>query len=164
MNTNAVLKKYESPRFNQALDQVLHPGGLELTARMAQVAGIKKDSYVLDVGSGRGTSLLYLVKEFSCQGRGVDLSPASVAIAAEHSASLGFAKQAQFNVAGASELPYAEAEFDVVFCECTLSLVTRKAAAVREFARVIRPGGRVVISERSWFCLLLYRSLDIRRV
>ena len=53
----------------------------------------------------------------------------------------------QFTVAAASQLPYTDAEFDVVFCECTMSLVGDKARAFHELARVVKPGGRVVLSD-----------------
>ena len=74
-------KAYESPEFNRALDEVLHPGGLKLTARLAQVAQIKSDSLVLDIASGRGTSACFLSQRYDCRVIGIDLSHVSASFA-----------------------------------------------------------------------------------
>jgi len=147
MSTEAIVKTYESTQLNRVLEETLHPGGLDLTGRMAEIAGIDQTSYILDVGCGRGTSLLFYTQQYGCRGTGADLSPTSIAIASERCAAAGMSEKTKFSVAGACQLPYADAEFDAVFSECTMSLVTDKARAFREMARVVKPGGRVVLSD-----------------
>ena len=147
MKVEEIVKTYESTQLNRVLEESLHPGGLDLTGRMAEVAGIDRTACILDVGCGRGTSTLFYTRQYKCRGIGADLSPASIAIASERCVAEGLADMAHFMVAGACQLPYAEAEFDVVFCECTMSLIADKAEAFREIARVVRPGGRILLSD-----------------
>ncbi len=147
MSAEAIVKTYESTQLNRVLDEALHPGGFGLTKRMAEVAGMDRASRILDVGCGRGRSILFYTKQYGCRGIGVDLSPISIAIALEHITTARMSEKVQFAVASACQLPYADAEFDIVLSECTLSLVTDKAGAFRELARVVKPGGRVVVSD-----------------
>ena len=141
------VKTYESVQLNTVLEESLHPGGLHLTERMAEVASLGQTSHILDVGCGRGTSILFYVRQYGCQGMGVDLSSRSIKLAFERSTLEERLGQVRFAVAGACELPCPDAEFDVVFGECTLSLVPDKSKAFDEMARVLRPGGRIVISD-----------------
>jgi arsenite methyltransferase len=54
--------------------ETLHPGGLRLTRRCAEVAGLDRASRVLDVSSGRGTQAVYYARELGADVTGVDLS------------------------------------------------------------------------------------------
>lgn len=147
MSTDLPVKTYESIQLNRVLAEILHPGGLDLTERMAQIATISRSSHILDVGCGRGKSIFFYASQYGCQATGLDLSPISVAMAFEGSVVEGLTDRVHFTVAGACQLPYVDSEFDAVFCECTLSLVNNKAEAFREIARVVRPGGWVVLAD-----------------
>lgn len=99
---------------------------------------------VLDVGMGDGT----LAIEASSRGAivsGVDTDPAMLAAAAERARSAGIA----LHIAGgcAERLPFADASFDVVFAVTVLCFVEENDTAVREMARVLKPGGRLLIGE-----------------
>ncbi len=52
---------------------VLHPAGLQATAKLAEKCGITKGSQVLDIGCGKDTSAVYLAKRYQCQITGVDI-------------------------------------------------------------------------------------------
>ena len=87
-------RAYESPEFNRALDEILHPGGLELTARLAEVAHIKPHSLVLDIASGRGTTACFLSQSYGCSIVGIDLSSVSATLA-KRKAQRSYHSQAQ---------------------------------------------------------------------
>lgn len=100
---------------------------------------------ILDVGCGTGVNLLEAARQFAptrllC---GIDLSPGMVAVARSKAASLGV--PALFTVGDAEQLPYEDGTFDVVLCNSVLHWFKNRGAALREMARVLRPGGQVAI-------------------
>jgi len=140
-------RAYESPEFNQTLDEILHPGGLELTARLAEVAQIKSDSRVLDIASGRGTTPCFLSQRHDCRVIGIDLSLVSASLAGNKAQKEGVAQKVEFAVADAECLPFADSSFDVVISECAFSLLPDKNTGAKEIARVLKPGGRLAITD-----------------
>ena len=143
----AAARAYESPEFNQTLDEILHPGGLELTARLAEVAKIKSDSRVLDIASGRGTTACFLSQRYDCPLIGIDLSLVSTSLAGKKAQSEGIAQKVKFAVADAEYLPFADSSFDVVISECAFSLLPDKNTGAKEIVRVLKPGGRLAITD-----------------
>ncbi|MFC9689406.1 methyltransferase domain-containing protein [Kribbella sp. NPDC056951] len=101
---------------------------------------------VLDVGSGTGDDLLGIAGVVGIGGRavGVDVSTAMVAEARRRTAK---GVPAEFVVGDATRLDFADACFDRVRAERVLMALADPEAAVREMARVVRPGGVVVLSE-----------------
>ncbi len=140
-------RAYESPEFNRALEEILHPGGLELTARLAEVAQIKSDSRVLDIASGRGTTACFLSQRHDCRVIGIDLSPVSASLAGNKAQKEGVAQKVRFAVADAECLPFADASFDVVISECAFSLLPDKDTGANEIVRVLKPGGMLAITD-----------------
>ena len=138
---------YESPEFNRALDEILHPGGLELTARLAEVAHIKPHSLVLDIASGRGTTACFLSQRYDCSIVGIDLSSVSATLAKSKAQNEGMAQKVCFVTADAESLPFADSSFDVVISECAFSLLPDKAVGAKEIVRVLKPGGRLAITD-----------------
>ncbi len=143
----SVARAYESNKFNLAMDESLHPGGLELTARMAEVAGISPDSRVLDISSGRGTTPRLFARRFGCSVAGVDLSYSSTLLAAQKARDEGLSRHLDFLASDAERLPFAHSSFDVIVSECSFSLLPDKEAGAREIARVLKPGGKFVFSD-----------------
>ena len=123
------------------LGEPSHPGGLRLTDRAARLAGVSCGQKLLDIGCGSGLSLAYLASKFGVTPHGIDISNKLI----------GFARQrledANFSVGDASSLPYAGGFFDVVFCECVLSVVKNPSSAICEMLRVLRSGGVLVVSD-----------------
>ena len=125
----------------------LHPGGPTLTRRLAQVACLSPDERVLDVACGPGASALLLAREFDVSVRGIDLSPALVARALAAASAEGLSSLTRFEIGDAECLPASDASVDAVLCECALCTFPDKQAAVAEFARVLRPRGRLLLSD-----------------
>jgi arsenite methyltransferase len=138
---------YSSDAVHWLLGDAFHPGGEELTERLTRTLCVGPGDVVLDVGSGLGTSALVIARAASCAVIGVDLSATNIERAATRAAEAGFAGRVRFLEADAEALPLPDASVDGVVSECSLCLVPDKRAAVREIARVVRPGGRVAISD-----------------
>ena len=98
---------------------------------------IQKPSAILDVGCGAG----FLTNELALAGHqvtGVDLSESSVSVAALYDKT----KTVTYKVADAYKLPFDDASFDVVCAMDFLEHVEDPARAIKEFSRVLKPGGK----------------------
>jgi ubiquinone/menaquinone biosynthesis C-methylase UbiE len=116
---------------------MFRPGGLELTRRMIGLSGLAPGSRLMDAGCGDGDTVRFLT-ELGYDIRGVDAAiPPDTDAPGESSLSYGTV----------SSLPCPDAEFDGVLCECVLSLVARPRDALLEFARALRPGGALMLSD-----------------
>jgi SAM-dependent methyltransferase len=129
------------------LGDAYHPGGLALTRRLADLLALGPAQRVLDVASGRGTTALMLAGDYGVCVDGVDLSAANVALAQGVAQAAGLGARVVFTNGDAEALPYPDAVFDAAVCECALCTFPDKPAAASELARVLRPGGRVGITD-----------------
>jgi hypothetical protein len=129
------------------LGESYHPGGLGLTRQLADQLHLRRGDRVLDVASGRGTTALLLTGEYHADVTGVDLSPPNVALASDAARSAGLADQVRFQVGDAERLPVEDADFDAAVCECAFCTFPDKVTAAAELARVLRPGGRLGITD-----------------
>lgn len=124
-----------------------HPGGAALTRRLADLLDLRPGQQVLDVASGTGASAFLLAAERSVEVVGVELGEAQVSRARSGAERLGLAGRVRFEVSDAERLCLPEASFDAAVCECAFCTFPSKDAAAAELARVLRPGGRVGISD-----------------
>ena len=137
----AVEHPYRSGRFGSGSEAVpLRPGGLDLTRRAAQCAGFAASDRVLDLGCGEGKGT-QLLRDLGCRVIGLDVSTSSLASAAAHMPSLSLL------AASACRLPFADATLDGIIAECSLSLVGCRRDALSECHRVLRPNGRLAITD-----------------
>lgn len=107
-----------------------------LRAYLFDKAGLTAARRVLEVGCGTGAILSSMTTPASLHG--LDLAPAALAEAKIH------AQGAMLANADALSLPYADFTFDITFCHFLLLWVRDPLTAVREMARVTRPGGHVL--------------------
>jgi len=105
---------------------------------------------LLDVACGRGIALEYFVREFEVQGSGVDIDSHFIAEAEAYSRTEGLAGEMSFQEASPGDLPFRDETFDVVVGELGLAATVDPREAVRELARVTRPGGQVVLIQLVW--------------
>lgn len=130
--------------------ETLHPGGMALTRRTAEVAGLGAGQRLLDVSSGRGTQAIFYARHFGVDVTGVDLSTEMVATASRSAAHAGLGDRVRFRVGDSQRLPFESGSFDVVVNECAVGIPDDSQAVLDEMLRVVRPGGAVVIHESTW--------------
>jgi len=138
---------YESDLAKVLLGDSFHPGGLRLTERLGELLRLTPESRVLDVASGTGTSAFFLAERFGCHVIGIDYSSQNIAQANELAKTKGLAFCVRFERGDSERLPYPNAAFDAVLCECAFCTFPDKFAAAREFARVLHPKGQVGLSD-----------------
>lgn len=138
---------YGSDAARFLLGDSFHPGGLELTIELAGMLDLTPNSIVLDVASGKGTSAFAIAERFGCRVIGVDLSETNIVEANTEAAKRGLSDRVQFQLADAEQLPFDPASFDAILCECAFCTFPNKTKAASEFAKVLRAGGRVGISD-----------------
>jgi ubiquinone/menaquinone biosynthesis C-methylase UbiE len=138
---------YASEWAQRLLGDSFHPGGLALTERLSRLLGVHPEQTVLDVASGRGTSALHLAQVFGCRVIGVEYSAESVEVARRAALAGDLADRVEFRSGDAEQLPIEDGSVDVVICECAFCTFPDKPTAAREFARVLRPGGHLGLSD-----------------
>lgn len=138
---------YSTDLVAMVLGESYHPGGRSLTRRLAGVTGLRAGQRVLDVASGPGITAILIAQEFGVAVDGVDLSAASVQRAAAAGQTAGLGERVRFHTGDAERLPFEEATFDAVICECAFCTFPDKETAAAELARVLRPGGRIGLSD-----------------
>jgi arsenite methyltransferase len=138
---------YESDLARFLLGDSFHPGGLALTGRLGGMLGLSPASRVLDVACGKGTTAVFLAKEFGCEVVGIDYGEQNVEAARSLAQAEHLDARVQFHHSDAEILPFVDRSFDAVICECAFCTFPDKATAAREFFRVLRPGGRVGLSD-----------------
>jgi SAM-dependent methyltransferase len=129
------------------LGESYHPGGADLTRRLADLLALRPDDRVLDVAAGTGTSAVLLAAERGVEVVGLDLGRNQVARATARAKAAGLAGRVRFEMGDAERLAFDHGSFDAVICECALCTFPDKGTAAAELARVTRPGGRVGISD-----------------
>ncbi len=102
---------------------------------------------VLDVGCGTGFLALQLA-ELGHRAVGVDVADDMLQLARGKAAGAGLT--ARFELADAEQLPFADAMFDLVIERHVIWTLPQPDADLREWARVLRPGGRVLLIEGDW--------------
>ena len=141
------VQMYESDWARWLLGDSFHPGGLALTETLGLQLGLKAGQRVLDVAAGQGTSAIFLAQRFGCDVLGVEYSGQAVAQATAAARAAGLGERVRFELGDAEALPMESGAFDVVICECAFCTFPNRGAAAREFARCLRPGGRVGLSD-----------------
>jgi ubiquinone/menaquinone biosynthesis C-methylase UbiE len=138
---------YDSDWATLLLGDSYHPGRLKLTERLGELLALGPDDRVLDVASGLGTSAIFLAERFGCQVVGVDYSDNIVAQANARVSEPGLTDRIRFEVGDAENLSFKDGSFDVLICECAFCTFPSKEEAAQQFVRVLRPGGRIGLSD-----------------
>jgi phosphatidylethanolamine/phosphatidyl-N-methylethanolamine N-methyltransferase len=155
LDMRTVTKAYArwAPVYDFVFGQVFERGRLAAIAAAEKVGG-----RILEVGVGTGISLPHYSK--ACQICGVDISEPMLRKAHERVEEFGLSNVEGLWVMDAEKLSFPDASFDVVAAQHVVSTVPNPEAALDEFARVLKPGGEIILISRVGADAGLRRSFE----
>lgn len=153
-DTQRVRRRYDAMagRYDDLIafaERLLFEGGREWVCSRAH-------GDVLEIAAGTGRNLPFYGSDARLTA--IELSPAMLEISRRRAETLG--READLRLGDAQDLPFPEESFDAVVCTLGLCTVPSPGLAVREAARVLKPGGRLLLLEHVRSPLLPVRALQ----
>ncbi len=138
---------YQLPIIHFLLGDSFHPGGTQLTSRLASQLLLGPGDKVLDLASGKGTSSLFLAEHFGCEVVSVDLATKNLKETNNLAIARGLGNVVWPVTASADNLPFIDEYFDAVICECALCTFRFPFKVLTEVRRVLKKNGRLGLSD-----------------
>ena len=124
-----------------------HAGGKRFTLRLANLAGLKPDMHILDVGGGLGGPARTLALEFGCHVTVIDLTESYIRAGRMLTSRMKLDDRVIFHVGDALDLSFDEDSFDAVWTQNSGMNIADKERLYAGFHRLLRPDGLLVIQE-----------------
>jgi len=125
----------------------LHEALVNTNRVLSEKASITKDDVVLDAGCGVGGSSIWLAKNIGCKATGISLSEKQVTQARQFALNENLEERVHFEVKDYTRTGYAAESFSVVWAVETVCHAEEKSDFLREAARVLKPGGRLILAD-----------------
>lgn len=122
-----------------------HIRGREATLELARAVGLNANKYILDVGSGIGGTSRCIAKEFGCYVTGIDLTEEYCRTATILTDKIGLSHSIKYIQGDATNLPFDDQTFDVVWTEHVAMNISDKTQLYKEMNRVLKPNGTLAI-------------------
>ncbi|TSD95291.1 methyltransferase domain-containing protein [Skermania sp. ID1734] len=132
------------------------PGIQRLRAWERSALAVRPGERALDVGSGTGSEVQHLADLVGPDGDAVGVEPNDWMRTVAEERAAQASSRARFVSGLASDLPFADGAFDIVRCERVFQHLNEPELAATEIARVLRPGGRTVVTDTDWETAILH--------
>lgn len=128
-------------------DEALPTATLALTERMAAAASLRAAERVIDVGCGTGSPACFIAERFGVDVTGITTSAVGVAAASRRAADRGLHDRVRFEERDGTANGFPDDSFDVAWVLESSHLMRARSRLVSECARMLRPGGRLVLCD-----------------
>ncbi len=120
-------------------------GGIKTVHEVAVNAFVDSSKKMLEIGSNTGFTSVNMSLLTGCDVTGIDINQGSVDESIAYAKRNGVEKNTKFQVASATEIPFDDKYFDIVWSSNVTSFIDDKSAAIREYLRVLKVGGILVV-------------------